>query len=162
MNTLNSPLLNQIAHDRLDDKLFLTGSQAMSWKPNNTVVFSVEANQPPILRLEANGDIFVKEKLVENDKDVVNALREFLDGMGVFKRPPLHEIKPDIKMWYICAQDTDGDDLDLIVRAATKERAIELWKEHFTDDYTDLPVIDWVMAIPRGCDEGVVMLDDIK
>ena len=152
MNTFNSPLLNQIAHDRLDDELFVTGI------PNNTVIFSIEANQPPILRLETNGDIFVKGNLVENDKDVVNALREFLVGMRVFERPPLHEIK----MWYIRAQDTDGDDLDLIVRAATEERAVELWKEYFADDYTDLPVIDWVRAIPRGCDEGVVMLDDIK
>ena len=31
-----------------------------------------------ILRLEPNGDIFVKGKLVENDKEVVDGLREFL------------------------------------------------------------------------------------
>lgn len=31
-----------------------------------------------ILKFEHNGDIFVKGKLVENDKEVVTALREFL------------------------------------------------------------------------------------
>lgn len=30
------------------------------------------------LRLEPNGDIYVKGKLAENDKEVVHALREFL------------------------------------------------------------------------------------
>lgn len=31
-----------------------------------------------ILRLDANGDIFVKGKLVENDKQVVDGMRAFL------------------------------------------------------------------------------------
>jgi hypothetical protein len=31
-----------------------------------------------ILKLCENGDIFVKGKLIENDKEVVDALREFL------------------------------------------------------------------------------------
>lgn len=35
-------------------------------------------NRLEILRLEPNGDIFVKGKLVENDKEVVDGLREFL------------------------------------------------------------------------------------
>ena len=65
-------------------------------------------------------------------------------------------------MWYIRAQDTDGDDLDLIVRAATEERAIELWKEHFTDDHTDLPEIDWIGEVPsKNDEEGVVAWSDI-
>jgi hypothetical protein len=32
-----------------------------------------------ILKLCENGDIFVKGKLVENDKEVVDAMREFLN-----------------------------------------------------------------------------------
>jgi hypothetical protein len=38
-----------------------------------------------ILKLCENGDIFVKGKLAENDKEVVNALREFLKGQGFLK-----------------------------------------------------------------------------
>lgn len=34
-----------------------------------------------IIGLHQNGDIYVKGKLVENDKEVVDALREFLQGM---------------------------------------------------------------------------------
>jgi len=34
--------------------------------------------QEPIIRLETNGDIFVKGKLVENDKEVVDGMRELL------------------------------------------------------------------------------------
>jgi len=32
-----------------------------------------------------NGDIFVKGKLAENDKEDVDALREFLKGQGFLK-----------------------------------------------------------------------------
>jgi hypothetical protein len=47
----------------------------------NALSFSSNTNQP-ILELRHNGDIFVKGKLVENDKDVVNAMREFLKTQG--------------------------------------------------------------------------------
>ncbi len=42
----------------------------------NFVFHSEEVGE--ILRLEPNGDIFVKGKLIENDKEVLPALREFL------------------------------------------------------------------------------------
>ena len=35
-----------------------------------------------ILKLCENGDIYVKGRLVENDKEVVDALREFLKSQG--------------------------------------------------------------------------------
>ena len=38
-----------------------------------------------ILKLCENGDIFIKGKLAENDKEVVDALREFLKGQGFLK-----------------------------------------------------------------------------
>jgi len=43
-------------------------------------VFSYHSEAKPILELKANGDIFVHGRLVENDKEVVIALREFLDS----------------------------------------------------------------------------------
>jgi len=43
----------------------------------NEIVFST-GGTPEIIKLCANGDIFVKDKLIENDKEVVDAMREFL------------------------------------------------------------------------------------
>jgi hypothetical protein len=42
----------------------------------NEIVFMCGKNK--VLILEPNGDIYVKGKLVENDKEVVEGLREFL------------------------------------------------------------------------------------
>lgn len=38
-----------------------------------------------IMRLEPNGDIYVKGSLVENDKEVVDGMRAFLRGYGLWK-----------------------------------------------------------------------------
>ena len=46
--------------------------------PSNTIFFMKGETHDEILRLCENGDIFVKGKLIENDKEVVDALREFL------------------------------------------------------------------------------------
>jgi hypothetical protein len=49
----------------------------------NTIFFTVNNNvNEPILKLCENGDIFVKGKLIENDKQVTDAMREFLRGQG--------------------------------------------------------------------------------
>ena len=49
-------------------------------------IFSMQDNGTrEILKLCENGDIFVKGKLAENDKEVVDALREFLKGQGFLK-----------------------------------------------------------------------------
>jgi len=42
------------------------------------ISFKVANIEEPILMLASNGDIYVKGKLVENDKEVVEALREFI------------------------------------------------------------------------------------
>jgi hypothetical protein len=46
----------------------------------NTISFMQDNAGREILKLCENGDIFVKGKLAENDKEVVDALREFLKG----------------------------------------------------------------------------------
>lgn len=53
----------------------------------HSIVFFTNNNrsETPILELKGNGDIFVKGKLVENDKEVVNAMREFLGYQGFLK-----------------------------------------------------------------------------
>lgn len=52
-------------------------------KPENNLAFHVNGIPEPILELKENGDILVKGKLIENDIEVVDALREFL---GYVKR----------------------------------------------------------------------------
>ena len=52
----------------------------------NTIFFlQVDKSNQEILKLYENGDIFVKGNLAENDKEVVDALREFLKGQGFLK-----------------------------------------------------------------------------
>jgi hypothetical protein len=52
----------------------------------NTIFFSqVDNLNIEILKLCENGDIFVKGRLAENDKEVVDALRDFLRGQGFLK-----------------------------------------------------------------------------
>ena len=51
----------------------------------NTIEFKVgEFIETPIIKLCENGDIFVKGKLIENDKEVVDAMREFLTQQGFY------------------------------------------------------------------------------
>lgn len=47
-------------------------------EPKGDITFYVE-NALEILTLKSNGDILVKGKLIENDKEVVDALREFIE-----------------------------------------------------------------------------------
>lgn len=48
---------------------------------SNTIQFFTNENNE-VIRLCDNGDIFVKGKLIENDKEVVDAMREFLKAQG--------------------------------------------------------------------------------
>jgi len=57
--------------------LKLTGKEFES----NTIHFFTNGNNE-IIKLCDNGDIFVKGKLIENDKEVVDAMREFLKTQG--------------------------------------------------------------------------------
>jgi hypothetical protein len=56
--------------------------ELISTKPEDTdgfIRFYVPEYRPdPIIEFCPNGDIFVKGRLVENDKEVMEALREFL------------------------------------------------------------------------------------
>jgi hypothetical protein len=49
----------------------------------NTIYFmQVDKSKQEILKLCENGDIFVKGRLAENDKEVVDAFKEFLKVQG--------------------------------------------------------------------------------
>ncbi len=43
------------------------------------------SNAEPIIKLCDNGDIYIKGRLAENDKEVVDAMREFLKLHGWIK-----------------------------------------------------------------------------
>lgn len=47
-------------------------------KQGSIVFTNNDITKPPILELRKNGDIYVNGRIVENDKQVVNGLREFL------------------------------------------------------------------------------------
>ena len=49
---------------------------------SNRALFFNNVNNDEIIKLCANGDIFVKGKLIENDKEVVDAMREFLTKLN--------------------------------------------------------------------------------
>ena len=50
------------------------------------VVFLKNNGTKELLKFCENGDIFVNGKLVENDKEVVDGLREFLKGQQTFNK----------------------------------------------------------------------------
>lgn len=50
----------------------------LEYDPSNIIKFMGKDSDTPILQLDGNGDIFVKGKLIENDKEVVDALRKFI------------------------------------------------------------------------------------
>jgi hypothetical protein len=55
----------------------------MKYEPSDiepsTIIFHVGSETEPILKLCQNGDIFIKGKLVVNDLEVVEGMREFLE-----------------------------------------------------------------------------------
>ena len=48
---------------------------------SSTITFNM-TDTTEIIKLHENGDIFIKGKMIENDKEVVNAMREFLIDSG--------------------------------------------------------------------------------
>jgi hypothetical protein len=53
----------------------------------NTIEFKVgEFIETPFIKLCENGDIFVKGKLIENDIEVVDAMKEFLTQQGFINK----------------------------------------------------------------------------
>ena len=55
-------------------------------KPNE-IIFHVSGSETPILRLCRDGDIYIRGKLAENDKEIVGAMREYLKlGLKIWKK----------------------------------------------------------------------------
>ena len=54
----------------------------MEMEESKTIKFYSNESQNEILKLCENGDIFVNGRLAENDKEVVSALKEWLNSQG--------------------------------------------------------------------------------
>lgn len=52
-----------------------------------TIIFKTsDRNEPPIIQLKDNGDVLIKGNLAETDKELVDAMREFLKESGYLKK----------------------------------------------------------------------------
>lgn len=52
----------------------------------DNIVFTVENGAREVIRLAANGDIFVHGRLIENDKEIVEGFRDFLRQAGLYRK----------------------------------------------------------------------------
>lgn len=68
-----------------NNNLFISNTD-MSIKAGvpQTFIF-MQPDGEEMLRFENNGDIFVKDKLVENDKEIVDAFHVFLRQQGLLR-----------------------------------------------------------------------------
>jgi hypothetical protein len=62
----------------MDDPLYKTHDTT-----SGDIVFGTRSGE--MLRLRANGDILVKNKLIENDKEAVDAFKEWIKDMRMLK-----------------------------------------------------------------------------
>lgn len=69
---------------KLDGKLTINNSEAVFAKvePITPTIYFKGKDGIEILRLEPNGDIYIKGKLAENDKQITDGLRHFLLSHG--------------------------------------------------------------------------------
>ena len=63
-------------------------------------------------------------------------------------------------LWYIRAQSEDGNDMDLIVRAVSKDDAVVFWKDYYPRE--SYPDIDYIGRIPETTAHGAIPWDAIR
>ena len=62
------------------DKLYIDNDKNMSFEHKMSEdIFTIINDGKELLKFERNGDIYVKGKLIENDKEVVNTFREYFN-----------------------------------------------------------------------------------
>jgi hypothetical protein len=65
----------------MDNTLIFANSELNT----SSIRFKLYNSNEPIIDFKNNGDIYVKGNLIENDIELVNALREFLKETGYLK-----------------------------------------------------------------------------
>lgn len=62
------------------DKLYIDNDKNMSFDYKmGEDIFTIINDDKELLKFKRNGDIYVKGKLIENEKEVVNAFREYFN-----------------------------------------------------------------------------------
>lgn len=62
------------------DKLYIDNDKNMSFDYKmSEEIFSIINDDKELLKIKRNGDIYVKGKLIENEKEVVDAFREYFN-----------------------------------------------------------------------------------
>jgi hypothetical protein len=74
--------LNKLVNDNFNYLINNPENTILIPKMNADILY-IGHDSKEILKISNNGDIFVKGRLVENDKEVVDALREFLTKQGL-------------------------------------------------------------------------------
>ena len=106
------------------------------------VVFLKNNGTKELLKLCENGDIFVNGKLVENDKEVVDGLREFLKGQQTFNKMEIKQTALDFLLTELdIAKLISRENLTIaaeVVRQAKemeKEQIMNAYKFGISDEY---------------------------
>lgn len=82
----------------------------------NTINFRVAPSQEPILVLKENGEILVKGKLIEQDKELVDGMREFLkSGKVITSKSEKDDLNTILEgaVYFQLAQLYDGDEMSI-------------------------------------------------
>lgn len=48
---------------------------------SNSITFQIRQDLTPVIEFKENGDIYVKGSLIENDKELVIAMRKYLNNI---------------------------------------------------------------------------------
>lgn len=47
----------------------------------NSIAFKIRQDSTPVIEFKENGDIYVKGNLIDNDNELVDAMREYLNNL---------------------------------------------------------------------------------
>lgn len=69
------------------------------------------------------------------------------------------------RLFFVRADNADGENLDLLVVAENKASAEASWRTHYGLDFESVP--EWVGDVPgvvpvEGCDEGAIDWDAVR
>ena len=108
------------------------------------VVFLKNNGIKELLKLCENGDIFVNGKLVENDKEVVDGLREFLKGQQTFnkmeKQTALDFLLTELDIAKLISRE------NLTIAAEVVRQAKEMHKQEIENAFVEC----WKANMPDG------------
>lgn len=63
--------------------------QIVAFHQEETPVMVIKSHDEEVLKFCTNGDIFIYGKLADNDKEVVDGFKHFLQGQGLYKNQEL-------------------------------------------------------------------------